>query len=199
MPSEVAVKADEIARRIAGLILRPAEEWEAIARRPVPVEQLIAGYLLPLSLLPPGATLIGMRFFDASWDAKHGYLVRPDQIVPAVLVTLAASVATVFVLAAIFWSIAPMYRARRNYLAALNVAILGTVPVWVSGVALVLPSLVLVSMVALCHTLFLYFLGAGQLLGVERDSRADFIGVSLVLLAMVSTLLGAVASRLGLF
>jgi hypothetical protein len=64
---------------------------------------------------------------------------------------------------------------------------------------LIVPVLVIVSVVALCHTLYLYWLGAHHVLGVEAGAQAEFIGVSMTMLGGASALLGAGASSLGLF
>ena len=53
-------------RRIVRIIFLPRLEWEAIAREEVSVDVLLRRYILPLSLLAPLATVIGMKWFDAS-------------------------------------------------------------------------------------------------------------------------------------
>jgi alanyl-tRNA synthetase len=62
---------------------------------------------------------------------------------------------------------------------------------------LVLPAMVLVSMVALCYTLFLYCVGATVVLQLRRD-QAEFVGISLLLLTFVSMMAGALVASMGL-
>ncbi len=170
-----------ILRRIYLLLFYPRAEWDEIARESIPVGTLLRGYILPLSLIPPIATVIGMKTFDASWDPAAGYQVPPDEIYAAGLATLFGSITSIFLLAAIFRLIAPMYGSSRDYVAALKVATFGAI------------------VVALCHTLYLYWLGVHHVLGVESGAQAEFIGISITLLGGASTLLGAGASSLGLF
>ena len=92
----------EILRRIVCLILFPRTEFRQIATETPSVDRLIRHYILPLSLLAPIATVIGMKTFDAAWDPLHGYTVPADQIFAAGATTLFASIGSVFVLAAIF-------------------------------------------------------------------------------------------------
>jgi hypothetical protein len=188
----------ELWRLAVRLVFQPAEGWEAIARAPLGARDLILGIALPLSLLPAVGTLVGMTVMAPALGPAHGYLLGGDRAMPAVLTTLVASMATVFVLAGVFVALAPMYRSRRDYLAALNVAVLGAAPLWLAGILLVLPALALVSLVAFCHSAYLYYVGAGEVLRVEADSRADFVGISMVLIAVLSTFAGAAASSLGL-
>ncbi|MEO8508052.1 MAG: hypothetical protein ABI593_10510, partial [Betaproteobacteria bacterium] len=59
-------------QRILGIVVRPADEWDLIAREDTTVEELLRRFILPLSLLAPIASVIGMKFFDAGWDPDHG-------------------------------------------------------------------------------------------------------------------------------
>jgi hypothetical protein len=188
-----------ILRRMYLLLFYPRAEWDEIARETIRVDTLVRSYILPLSLIPPIATVIGMKTFDASWNPAAGYQVPPDEIYAAGVATLFGSIGSIFLLAAIFRLIAPMYGSSRDFVAALKVATFGAIPVLVAGVVLIVPVLVIVSVVALCHTLYLYWLGAHHVLGVEAGAQAEFIGVSMTMLGGASALLGAGASSLGLF
>jgi hypothetical protein len=185
-------------RRIARLLLRPRAEWERIAAESTTVDALLRRYILPLAALAPIATTIGMRTFDRAWDPVHGYLVPPEGIFAAAATTYFATVGSVFALAAIFTLIAPMFRCPRDYLRALKVATYGAIPVLLAGATLVLPVMAIVGVAALCHTLYLLWMGAGRVLHVPDGARAEFIGISVVLLALASGLAGAFASGIGL-
>ena len=187
----------EALRTIGYLVLKPTEAWGAIAREPTTVDALLRRYILPLSGLAPIATFIGMEVFDGAWDARQGYLVPSDRIFNTAATTFFATIASLFALAAIMTLIAPMYRCKRDYVASLKVAVLGAGPLVLSGATLVLPAMVLVSMVALCYTLFLYCVGATVVLQLRRD-QAEFVGISLLLLTFVSMMAGAIVASIGL-
>jgi len=112
----------ETLRRIVYLIFRPAAEWDAIAKETTSVDALLRSYIIPLGLLAPIAEAIGMNTFDREWNPVHGYLVPPDQIFAASAATFFIIVGSIFVLAAIFVLIAPMFGGGRDYRAALKVA-----------------------------------------------------------------------------
>jgi hypothetical protein len=189
----------EMLRRFVLLIFRPTAEWDVIADERTSVDVLIRRVILPLSLGAPIATVIGMSMFDRDWDPVHGYLVPADQIFAAGAATFFGSVGSILLLAAIFVAIAPMYGSSRDYTAALKVAAYGAIPVLIAGATLVLPIMAIVAMVALCHTCYLYWVGVRRVLAVAPGSQTEFIGISLVLLAGASVLLGALASSIGLF
>jgi hypothetical protein len=188
----------ETLRRIVYMIVRPSQEWDVIAAEKTTVDALLRRYILPLSLLAPIATTIGMVEFDASWDPLHGYLVPHEQIFAAVATTFFASIGTLFALAAIWVALAPMYGSSRDYLSALKVSVYGAIPVLLAGATLVLPAMIVVGMAGLCHTVFLYWVGARRVLAVKSEYQTEFIGVSMVLLALASVITGAAASSIGL-
>jgi hypothetical protein len=185
--------------RIVRLVLSPEQEWQQIAGEDTSISVLIRHYLLPLSLLAPVATFVGMQLFNAEWSAEQGYRVPASQIFEAAATTFLASILSVFVLAAIFVALAPFYRSTRDYRVALKVATFGAVPLLLAGAALFLPVLAIVGVVALVHSLFLYWLGAKHVLQVTRAEQAEFVGIALVLLAVASTIAGGALSALGVF
>ena len=189
----------EVVRRVLTLILTPSQAWDEIASEPSSVDLLIRRYIVPLALLAPIATVIGMKTFDASWDPAHGYLVPPDRIWAAGATTLFATIVSIFGLAAIFVLIAPMYGSSRHYPSALKVATYGAVPVLVAGATLVLPVMAMLSVVALCHTTFNYWIGVRRVLEVPEEARTEFVGISLVMLGGFSSIAGAALSSTGFF
>jgi hypothetical protein len=188
----------ETLRRIVYLIFRPSAEWDAIAGEKTSVDRLLRHYILPLALLAPVATVIGMKTFDRAWDPVHGFLVPAEQILAAGTATYFATVGSILVLAAIFTLIGPMFGAPRDYLAALKVATYGAIPVMLAGATLLLPVMAIVAMVGMCHTLYLFWVGVRRVLHVPSEEAAEFVGISLVLLTFLSVLVGATASAVGL-
>jgi hypothetical protein len=56
----------------------------------------------------------------------------------------------------------------------------------------------IVGIVGMCHTLYLFWLGARRILDVPKGSEAEFVGISIVLLTLVSALAGAAAGAIGI-
>ena len=169
-----------------------------IAAEKTTVDALIGHYVFPLSLLAPIASMVGMAVFNTSWSDGHGYRVPAQDILAAGTTTLFASILSVPVLAGIFVLIAPMYGSSRNYGDALKVATFGTVPVMLAGATLFIPVMAMVGLVAFVHSLFLYWQGAWLILNVGAGHQAEFVGISMVLMCIVSIVAGAVASAAGL-
>ena len=180
------------------MLLAPRAAWDNVALRPLGPLELTLRCILPFSLIAPLASFIGMTFFDREWSPVFGYQVHRDRIPGAVASTFLFSVVSVYAIAAAFCLTAPLARARSDYRLALNIATLGALPLWASGVALVMPSGVLLCLAFALHALSLYSQGAVRLLGVKEDESLFFVVFSLVFMAIASFLLGAAASNLGL-
>lgn len=185
-------------RRFVLLVLRPSAEWAVIAAESTTVDQLLRRVILPFALLAPIASVIGMYFFDAQWDSTQGYVVPREQIFAAGATTFFAIVSSTFALAGIFVMIGPMYRSSRDYGAALKVAAYGALPVMIAGGTMLLPAMAAVGLLALGHTLYLFWVGARCVLCVRAGQAAEFVAISVLLLSACSVLAGAAASRVGL-
>ena len=64
-----------------------------------------------------------------------------------------------------------MFGVARDYLAALKVATYGAIPVMLTGATLLLPVMAIVTMVGMCHTLFLFWIGVRRVLHVPPRTR----------------------------
>lgn len=186
-------------KRMARIVLQPNAEWDRIAVEDTSISVLVRLYILPLALLAPISTYIGIRWFNATWDEDMGFLVPANEAFTAAATTLLASIGSVFALAGIFVLLAPLYGSTRDYRVALKVAAFGAVPVLLAGATFFLPVMALVGLIGLSHTLYLYWIGVHRVLRVKPGHQAEFVGISLVLLIVASTLGGAAGSSLGLF
>ena len=61
-------------------ILRPSAEWDAIAGESTTIETLLFRYILPLSLIPAVATVIGILVFGVDWNPLHGYALPRERV-----------------------------------------------------------------------------------------------------------------------
>ena len=143
-------------------------------------------YAAVLSLIPALAALAMVRTSD---------LALPDS---AAVFTYFASLASVLALGTAFWLLARMFGAAVPWSAGLAVAVYGTTPVWLASVLLFSPVLVIVTMVAALHTLYLYYVGARIAFDIGESEAAIFVMVSVVIAMVAATLGGAGVASLGL-
>lgn len=187
-----------LARRAVSVVARPRETWPAIAAERLAPVPLLVVYVVPLSLVPAVAWMIGvLRGGYYIVIPGFGETVPMQRIVTAGILVVVASVFSVAVLAAAFWLFAPLYGVQRSINRAFKVAAYGTTPVWVAGPVLMVPTLTLFMAAAAFHALYLYVSGLEEVLGVSPGDGAEFVGIAMVLLIAASILLGAALSIAG--
>ena len=176
------------------LLRHPRTGWDAIAARPHTASALITRLIVPGSLVSALAVTAGITWFNREWNADFGYSAPASQALSIGLATLALSVVYAVVLAAVFILIGKMYRSRGNYAQALTLVAYGTLPVWVAGAFMFFMPAAVPAMVAFVYTCLLYSHGTHVLLGIAESESTEFVAISLLLAAVVMTVLGMIAS-----
>ncbi len=187
-----------ILNRIKGMMLNPRAEWDAVARDKPGVPVLLRDFLLPLSLLAPAATIVGMLTFDTRWNPEYGYSLLRERAPVIALASYVLQIVSVHLLAGVFFLLARTEGRSPGFLETLRVAVFGSIPVLLAGAALVIPFGVIFTMMAMLYSFYLYYLGAERLLGIRPADSAMFIGVAMVCMMVLSTVMGAIASALGI-
>ena len=185
--------------RIAGMMLHPEAEWNAVARDMPGAAVLLRNFLLPLSLLTPVATTIGMLVFDTGWNAEYGYSLLRDRAPVIAITTYVFEIVSVYLLAAIFYLFARTEGSSPGFLAALRVAVFGSIPLLLSGATLFIPFNVIISKVAMLYSFYLYYLGVSRLLGIRPSDATMFVGVTMICMLVASGFMGGIASMLGVY
>lgn len=184
-------------KRIKGMMFHPKAEWDAVARDMPGAAVLLRRFLLPLGLLAPMATIVGMLVFDTGWNPDYGYSMQRDRA-PAIAVgTYAFVIASVYLLAAVFYLLARTEGRTPSFLATLQVAVLGSIPLLLSGATLVIPFNVIFSMVAMLYSFYLYYLGAARLIGMRPADATMFVGVAMICMLLLSGFMGGIVSMFG--
>lgn len=178
------------------LLRHPRTGWDAIAARPHTASALNTRLILPGSLISALAVTAGITWFNREWNADFGYSAPASQALSIGLATLILSVIYALVLAAAFTGVGRMYRSRTGYLAGLTLAAYGSLPVWIAGAFMFLLPATLLGMLAFVYACLLYSHGAHTLLGIDEGESPEFVAISLLLAAIVMTLLGMAASAL---
>ena len=187
-------------RRAFAVTFAPRREWEAIAsERPAALAVLLR-YVVPLAAIPALAWMIGLAVFGMELVVLGEPIVRPGPavILRAGLATFLGSILSVALLAGAFALIAPMYGARRDWRGAWTVAAYGTTPVWLFGVVLVKPVLIVAMLAVLLHCAYLYHDGLQALHFARAGEAPEYVAIALVLLLAASTLAGGLLSTLGM-
>lgn len=186
-------------RRAFALIASPRREWSTIAAEPLGTAAVLLGYALPLALLPAVAWEIGLGVFGLAAFEGELQPARLDRSpLTGAATTLVGSLICVGSLALALYAIAPLYDARRDWTRAWAVAAYGATPIWLAGLLLVQPVLILAVLVAALHACFLWSVGVQTVLAVRAGAAAECVAIALVIGTALTMLAGGLLGAVGM-
>ncbi len=178
-----------VIRRAWNLLASPDAAWAAIAAERPAVSRVLLGYAVPMSLLPAIAWVTGSLLFPD--DIGGAASARtPAGIVFSGVWTFAGSLLTVALLACALVLVAPAYGVARRWGDAIRVAVYGLTPIWVIGLLMVKPMLVILLVAGALHCCFVLPPGVRSLLSVRPDEAAEYVAVSVFVAILGSMALG---------
>lgn len=176
-------------------MLAPNKEWDVINGEEPNTPGIITGYVLPLAGAAAVASFIGyalvgfnvgfgirMKGFD--WGLYHG------------VSALASGILTVFVAAFIIDALAPSFGSEKNMGRSVQLVAYSWTPGFVAGLAMVLPSLAILSLVGIIYGLYLLYVGLPKLKKTPTDKLVGYFVVSLITIIVVYFVLGFVLNKI---
>lgn len=186
-------------KRAVRFCVSPSDEWRVVSREEPRAIPLLGKFVIPLSCIPAGSWALGLYLFgpEAVPELARGQASSITQIAHSASVTFFGSLISVALLAAALALLAPLFGRPRALSRAFQVAAYSSAPVLLAGVVLVVPTLVFALMVAALHSFFLLYGGVHYVLGAKEDVAAEFVALTVMLLILASSLLGAFGGWLG--
>lgn len=176
-------------------MLAPNKEWDVINGEEPNTPGIITGYVLPLAGAAAVASFIGyalvgfnvgfgirMKGFD--WGLYHG------------VSALASGILTVFVAAFIIDALAPSFGSEKNMGRSVQLVAYSWTPGFVAGLAMILPSLAILSIVGIIYGLYLLYVGLPKLKKTPTDKLVGYFVVSLITIIVVYFVLGFVLNKI---
>jgi hypothetical protein len=168
-------------QRIRNILIEPRREWPLIASEPGGLRRVLR-YVAILALIPAVCGYIGSSYVGTEVAAGRFHDALPTGVIKAILSYLFSfAIVTLTALAAD--AIAPLFGAQRNFTNALKLTAYSYTPVWLIGVALLVPGLRFLTLLGL-YALRLLWTGLPTLMGPERRKVIHY-AVAIVLIAFV--------------
>lgn len=196
--------------RVRNLLLQPGAAWDEIDQEQTTVGELYRRYVIPLALIGPIASFIGLTVFGAGVGIPgFGVSVRfsPVWLVGQAVVSFALSLAMVYVMALVIDALAPSFGAVKDRMQAFKVAAYAPTAAWVAGIFGILPALGIVVLLGAIYSLFLLYWGLPKLMKAPQERSGAYFGVVLVAAIVINIVvmmiagsvlsLGGAATRLG--
>jgi hypothetical protein len=163
--------------RVTAILIRPREEWPAIAAEASSVGGLYARYIGPLAALGPAVLVLRTPGVGALALAVFQYAVQL-----AGLLLCARAIA---------W-VAPRFESRGDGVQALKLLAYASTPSWLAAVVNVWPWLgTAVILAAALYGVYLYYLGLSSVMQTPAGHLVPFMLVSAILVLVVMTVFSA--------
>lgn len=163
-------------------MLEPPELWETVERR-LARPGALRWLLLLVVVGGFGGALaaeIGVRVFTTDWHPVMGYVPQADRGWRGfVILWLALALAPV-VQGLVGASLASLYRRPRRWLAALAVAVVGAIPIYLASLTLVWLPGILLFMFAFLVSCSWWSDGARELLAIDPSESADYVAAMVI-------------------
>ena len=173
--------------RVKGILLDPKAEWPRIAAEPATVQSLYTGWIMILSAVGPIMILVSSLLFASTLGFTSAFAVR------AAVAAYVNSLVVVALLALIVDVLAPSFGGTKDHVRSLKLVAYSFTAAWVAQIALIVPILGwLVVLAALIYGFYLFLLGAPVLGRCSADRVVPFT-IVVVLCAIV---VGIIVQRL---
>ena len=169
--------------RIKGILLDPRAEWPRIATEPATVQSLYTGWIMLLAAIGPIMILLSTALFAGPLGLGFAFGVR------AAIAAYINALIGVAVLAMIVDVLAPSFGGAKDYVRSLKLVAYSFTAVWVAQIALIVPVLGwLIVLAGASYAFYLFFLGA-PLLGRCSVEKAVPYTIVVVLCAIVLSII----------
>ena len=163
-------------------LLEPAALWQWIARQradPRFVAMLVAVAVLG-GFVVAVATEIGVRVFNTDWNYVAGYTPQPDRTWGPLLMLWAMAAALPVAQGLAGGAMLPLYGRPRDWVGGLAVGVVGSLPIYLAALALVMLPGILVVCVAFLVSCAWWGCGARLVLGVPLGEASDHVVASVI-------------------
>ena len=188
--------------RVKNIIMHPDNEWVSIERERNSVGRMLFAYLGPLMLIGPVASACGMllRGGGGPADRAAGFQLAAQSILAGVV----ASLLGVLITACVIYLMTPVYRVPRNFRSAFRLVVYAGTPLWIAGIVFIapldeVPALIVVLLVALMHTLYVFYLGLHRVVKVPLQEAAECAAIVALASLLLTTVVGYAGGSVGLF
>lgn len=180
----------------------PDREWVAIGLERRSAGRILFAYLAPLALLGPISSACGMLMRAGAASADRDAALRLALLSAGG--GFIASLLGVVITACVIYLVTPLYRAPRDFSAAFRLVAYAGTPAWLAGIVLIVPLqdfplLIVALLVALMHTLYVFYLGLHRIVKVSLPEAAECAAIVALASLLLTTVVGYAGGSIGLF
>jgi hypothetical protein len=181
--------------RAVKMLTTPKTEWEVVAAESATPQQVLVGYVVPLTLLAQLAGFIGAAFVGAMMASAFGIHHGAAFWLASAVVGWAASLAVVWVEAWVVNALAPTFGSVPNFTNAFKLVAFSATAAWVGCLLAVVPVLgMLGGLAGALYSIYLFYLGVPRLMSTPQDKVASYMIITAIVILVLWGLTGAVVA-----
>lgn len=178
--------------RVKAILTAPKTEWPLLAAEPASVGSLYTGYIMILAAIPAIAAFIKSSLIGYG---LLGVTVRIP-IMPALAHAVAnyvVSLLAVYVVALVIDALAPTFGGEKNQVQALKATAYAWTASWVAGVAIIIPWLGwLIMLAGGVYAIYLLYLGLPATMKCPTERAGAYTAVSVIVAIVLTWVLGLI-------
>jgi hypothetical protein len=180
----------DVVARARNLLLAPSEEWRIIAGEATSVEAIYRHYVVYLAAIGPVATFIGTSLIGFG-GMRIGFF---SGLIFALL-SYAASLAVVYIVALLVDKLAPSFDGTSDFLNAFKLVAYSMTAAWLAGVFAVIPLLGILGLIGL-YSIYLLFTGVPVMMRTPQDKSLIYTIAIILIGIVINFVISAILSRL---
>jgi Yip1 domain len=193
------IEHKSLIERAKAIILTPNAEWAKVdSEGDGPDAGLLKGYILPLILIGPLASLIGGQLFGIG---AFGFSYKPSLMsgIGSAVFQFVMAIVTVYILTFVADFFAAKFGGQSNRNRALKLVAYGSTAAWLAGIFGLIPSLGFFGLLGL-YSIYLIYTGAGPMMKVPQNQAGGYTAVTILCAVVLIFIASAVTSAVaGLF
>ncbi len=179
-----------LVERAKNIIVTPKTEWDAVSAEEPNIQQILLGYVLPLSLIPTIAVILGWGMIGIFGFTSFTYGIAMG------LVQLLTAFLSVLVAAFVIDLLAPSFGSQKNLGRAVQLVAYSMTPMWIAGILNILPSIGWLAGLIGLYGLYLMYLGLTPLMKTPEDKKVGYLVVSIIILIVVYFVVAAILTAI---
>jgi hypothetical protein len=189
MTNMIDVNAPALQARVTNILKDPKREWPVIAAEPTTTEKLYSSYIAPLAAIPAIATFIGYSIVGLSLPFVGTVRIGIIRGLVSAFVSYVVSLVLVYVAAMVIDWLAQKFESTPNQIQALKLVAYSYTAVWVAGVVMVIPALVMLGVLGGLYSIYLFYVGLPVMMKTPESQVVPYMAVSAVSVIVMGIIL----------
>ena len=182
-----------IVERVKKILIQPKEEWKVIVTEPHTVQDIFTRYVMILAAIPAVAGFIGLSLVGIG-GLGINYRVPIASGIAYMIIQYVMALGSVYAIALIIDALAPQFGSEKDFMQSLKVAAFVPTAAWVTGIFNILPALGILALVGGLYSLYLLYLGLGELKKTPDEKMVAYTVVVLICAIVLWVIIAAITA-----